>query len=43
LLELHGQWGFKNLKVNHWRISSKDVIFPEAIMQGALLEHHRLK
>ncbi|HBI89404.1 MAG TPA: penicillin-binding protein, partial [Sphingobacterium sp.] len=36
LLELHGQWGFKNLKVNHWRISSKDVIFPEAIMQGAL-------
>lgn len=36
LLELHGQWGFKNLKVNHWRISSKDVIFPEAHMQGAL-------
>ncbi|MDM1293751.1 transglycosylase domain-containing protein [Sphingobacterium sp. N143] len=36
LLELHGQWGFKNLKVNHWRISSKDVIFPEATMQGAL-------
>ncbi len=36
LLELHGKWGFKNLKVNHWRISNKDVIFPEATMQGAL-------
>ncbi|MGJ1409558.1 transglycosylase domain-containing protein [Sphingobacterium thalpophilum] len=36
LLELHGQWGFKNLKLNHWRISSNDVIFPEATMQGSL-------
>ncbi|UIR56123.1 transglycosylase domain-containing protein [Sphingobacterium sp. SRCM116780] len=36
LLSLSGDWGFENLKLNHWRISDKDVIFPGGVMSGAL-------
>ncbi|HCU44126.1 MAG TPA: penicillin-binding protein [Sphingobacterium sp.] len=36
LLSLSGEWGFENLKMNHWRISDKDVLFPEGLMSGTL-------
>ncbi|AIM38868.1 penicillin-binding protein [Sphingobacterium sp. ML3W] len=36
LLSLSGEWGFENLKLNHWRISDKDVLFPEGLMSGTL-------
>ena len=42
LLHIKGEWAVKNLHINHWRISQKDVAIPDAHIDAEVIigNHH---